>query len=261
MFPNTIPPFYPRGSLVAVAPSPDDFELRLAGLRAHNRWLADWCAEFPGRRAGIGQILLNDVDEAVRDVHWIADHGLRGGVLLPGVPPDAPIPPLHARLYDPVWRACEERGVIVNAHGGSSSPDYGEHPASLSMWIVETAWFSHRPLWTFILAGVFDRFPALAPRARRAGEWLDPGRARRDGRLLRADRAGQRRRDAVRGPAAARAHAERVLAERTAWSPPRFLHREDCARRDAHRCRPHHVGRRLSRTSRARRRSRTRPSA
>ena len=87
VFPNTIPPFYPRGSLVAVAPSPDDFELRLAGLRAHNRWLADWCAEFPGRRAGIGQILLNDVDEAVRDVHWIADHGLRGGVLLPASRP------------------------------------------------------------------------------------------------------------------------------------------------------------------------------
>ena len=161
LYPNTIPPFYARGALVATAPSPDDFELRLAGLRAHNRWLADWCAEYPARRAGIGQLLLNDVDEAVRDVHWIADHGLRGGVLLPGVPPDAPIPPLHSHVYDPVWRACAERGVLVNAHGGSSSPDYGEHPASLSLWIMETAWFSHRPLWTFILAGVFDRFPGL----------------------------------------------------------------------------------------------------
>ena len=51
----------------------------------------------PVGRAGVGQILLNDVDDAVRDVHWIADHGLRGGVLLPGVPPDAPIAPLHSR--------------------------------------------------------------------------------------------------------------------------------------------------------------------
>ena len=49
--------------------------------------MAEWCAEQPERRAGIGQLLLNDVDEAVRDVHWIADHGLRGGVLLPGIPP------------------------------------------------------------------------------------------------------------------------------------------------------------------------------
>jgi predicted TIM-barrel fold metal-dependent hydrolase len=161
LYPNTVPPFFPKSGLTALAPSSTDFEYRLAGLRAHNRWLAAWCAELPGRRAGIGQILLNDVEEAVRDVHWVADNGLRGGVLLPGMPPGAPLPPLHAPVYDPVWRACEERGVIVSTHGGSASPDYGEHPASLSLWLMETAWFSHRPLWILILSGVFDRFPDL----------------------------------------------------------------------------------------------------
>jgi predicted TIM-barrel fold metal-dependent hydrolase len=161
LFPNTVPPFFPKSGLTALAPTPTDFEYRLAGLHAHNRWLSAWCAEFPQRRAGIGQILLNDVDEAVRDVHWIADNGLRGGVLLPGLPPGAPLPPLHAPLYDPVWRACEERDVVVTSHGGGASPDYGMYPASLSLWLMETSWFSHRPLWTFILAGVFDRFPRL----------------------------------------------------------------------------------------------------
>ena len=161
IYPNTIPPFFPKGGLTALCPGPDEFEHRLAGLRAHNRWLAAFCAELPDRRAGIGQILLNDVDEAVRDVHWIADHGLRGGILLPGMPPDAPVPPLHAPVYDPVWRACEERGVVVNAHGGSASPDYGEWPASQLLWLMETTWFSHRPLWSLILSGVFDRFPGL----------------------------------------------------------------------------------------------------
>jgi predicted TIM-barrel fold metal-dependent hydrolase len=161
LYPNTVPPFFPKGGLTATAPPAKEFEHRLAGLRAHNRWLAAFTAELPGRRAGVGQILLNDVDEAVRDVHWIADNSLTGGVLLPGMPPDVPIPPLHAPVYDPVWQACEERGVVVNAHGGSASPDYGLYPASLSMWLMETTWFAHRPLWTFILSGVFDRFPNL----------------------------------------------------------------------------------------------------
>jgi predicted TIM-barrel fold metal-dependent hydrolase len=160
IYPNTVPPFFPGGNLTALVPSAADFELRLAGLRAHNRWLAEFCAAAPGRRAGIGQFLLNDVDEAVRDVHWIADNGLKG-VLLPGAPPGAPIEPLHSRAYDPVWRACEERGVVINTHGGSSSPDYGEYPGSQLLWLMETTWFSHRPFWTLVLSGVFDRFPGL----------------------------------------------------------------------------------------------------
>jgi predicted TIM-barrel fold metal-dependent hydrolase len=161
LYPNTVPPFFPKSGLTALTPSAVDFECRLAGLRAHNRWLAAWCGECPERRAGVGQILLNDVEEAVRDVHWIADNGLRGGILLPGLPPGAPIPPLHAPVYDPVWRACEERGVNINAHGGSASPDYGQYPASQLVWLMETSWFSHRPLWTLILSGTFDRFPRL----------------------------------------------------------------------------------------------------
>ena len=208
VYPNTIPPFYPprlTGGDRAVGRRLRAPPRRTARTQPLARRLV---RGVPGRRAGIGQMLLNDVEEAVRDVHWIADHGLRGGVLLPGVPPDSPIPPLHARLYDPVWHACEERGVIVNAHGGSSSPDYGEHPATLSLWIMEAAWFSHRPLWTFILAGVFDRFPNLRLVLAEQGSGWIPRRARRDGQLLRPDLAGQRRRDAVRGSAAARAHAE-----------------------------------------------------
>ena len=36
----------------------------MAGIRAHNRWLVDFCNRFPERRAGIGQIFINDIDDA-----------------------------------------------------------------------------------------------------------------------------------------------------------------------------------------------------
>ena len=50
IFPNTIPPFFPGGALVTQAPPADahDLELRWAGLQAHNRWLADFCAAHTG---------------------------------------------------------------------------------------------------------------------------------------------------------------------------------------------------------------------
>ena len=230
LYPNTIPPFFPKGGLTSLTPTPDDFPARLAGLRAHNRWLAAWCAELPGRRAGIGQILLNDVDEAVADVHWIADHGLTGGVLLPGVPPDAPIPPLHAPVYDPVWRACAERGVIVNAHTGSHAPDYGEYPASLSMWLMEASWFSHRPLWTFIMSGIFDRFPALRlVLAEQGSSWIPQALATMDGFYPQI----------AHGNIGELRFAEPQLLERMPseyWDTncavtASFLHRDDCLRR------------------------------
>ena len=88
VFPNTVPPFFPSFVLFARPPKPDEYEHRLAGIRAHNRWLADWCARFPERRAGIGQIFLNDVDDAIDDVRWIKEHGLRGGILISAIPPD-----------------------------------------------------------------------------------------------------------------------------------------------------------------------------
>ena len=81
------------------------------GIRAHNRWLADLCAEHPERRAGIGLVYLNDIDEAIEDVQWIAKHGLRGGVLLPHVPPDCThIKPLYAPDYDRFWAVCQDLG-------------------------------------------------------------------------------------------------------------------------------------------------------
>ncbi len=51
----------------------DEYELRWAGLRAHNRWMADFCADTPGRRAGMAQVFLNDVDDAVAEIEWAAE--------------------------------------------------------------------------------------------------------------------------------------------------------------------------------------------
>jgi predicted TIM-barrel fold metal-dependent hydrolase len=163
VFPNTIPPFFPTGAVIARPPSPAEYELRHAGIRAHNRWLADWCAGQPDRRAGIAQIFLNDVDDAIADVCWAHRHGLRGGILVPGVPDDLKhLKPLYAGEYDPVWEVCEELGVVVNAHsGGTGLPDYGPHAAAAQVWMTELSFFSRRPLVHLLLSGVFERFPRL----------------------------------------------------------------------------------------------------
>ncbi len=125
IFPNTVPPFFPRNGIVAGAPSAADYEQRWAGLQAHNRWLVDFCNEVPGRRAGIAQLLFNDPDDAVAEIARTKEAGLFGGVLLPSIPPGSSIPPIWSADYDRIWAACVDLDVPVNHHGGSGSPDYG----------------------------------------------------------------------------------------------------------------------------------------
>ncbi len=163
VFPNTIPPFFPKGSLVHQPPGAGDGDLALrwAGLRAHNRWLADFCAAAPGRRAGIAQIALHNIEGSVEEIRWAHAHGLTGGILLPGAPPGSGVPPLYAPDYEPIWQVCEELGMPINHHSGSAAPDMGEYPAAQAVFLLEVTWWAHRTLWHLIFAGVMERHPNL----------------------------------------------------------------------------------------------------
>ncbi|ORT57506.1 amidohydrolase family protein [Streptomyces sp. CB03238] len=175
VFPNTIPPFFPSASLMAPAPTGEEYEQRWAGLRAHNRWLADFCSLAPGRRAGVAQILLNDPEEAAREVRRTKEAGLTGGIMLPGTPPGSRLPELYSRAYDPIWAVCEELDVPVNHHGGSASPPLGDEPAARAVFMVETTWFSHRALWHLVFGGAFRRHPGLTLVLTEQGSGWIPG--------------------------------------------------------------------------------------
>lgn len=162
VFPNTVPPFFPSFVLFAKPPKPHEYRQRLAGVRAHNRWLVDFCERFPERRAGVGQIFLNDVDDAMDDVRWIKENGLRGGILLPNIAPDVDwVKPLYDPVYEPLWALCAELEVPVNVHSGSGQPDYGAYPVSMLLYINEVTFYTQRPLVQLLLSGVFERHPDL----------------------------------------------------------------------------------------------------
>jgi len=163
IFPNTSPPFAPT-MLTEFGEHEigNDPERRWAGIQAHNRWLADFCREAPGRRAGIALIFLPYVEESVEEIRWAKENGLTGGVLLPGAPPGSGVEPLYAPKYEPIFAVCEELGMPLNHHSGGSTPDFGMYlPQSLAMFMLEVTWWAHRALWHLIFSGVFERHPDL----------------------------------------------------------------------------------------------------
>jgi predicted TIM-barrel fold metal-dependent hydrolase len=162
IFPNTIPPFYDKAFHVSPPPSPERYARWRAGTQAHNRWLAEFCAESPESRAGIGLIHLNDIDDAIADIEWIATNGLRGGVLLPLPSPSEPhLTPLTAPEYDRLWAALQDHDLVINQHSGQGSPVYGTDPGADALWVLEMPFYIQRGFCQLIMGGVFERFPKL----------------------------------------------------------------------------------------------------
>jgi predicted TIM-barrel fold metal-dependent hydrolase len=162
-FPNTIPPFFDTIHSFASLPwTREDFERRLAGLRAHNRWLVDFCRRAPNQRRGLVQIMPHDVDLAIEEVRGAKESGVIGGVLAPAIPANHAVEPWFARRYEPLWAALQDMDMPFGQHPGTGGPDVGkDEPAFPAVQLVEFTWWTRRTFAHLILAGVFERYPRL----------------------------------------------------------------------------------------------------
>jgi predicted TIM-barrel fold metal-dependent hydrolase len=136
-----------------------DPELAEAGRQTYNRWLVDFCAEAPGRRSGQMVVSFDDVDRAVRDIHWAKEHGL-GGIVMPPLNPGGTF--FFDPALDPAWAAVVDTGLVVSQHGGAGLPAYSPAGVAAMFTIaIESGFYSARSMWQMIVGGVFDRFPDL----------------------------------------------------------------------------------------------------
>jgi predicted TIM-barrel fold metal-dependent hydrolase len=183
IFPNTVPPFYTSGAVTAPAPSnPEDYRRQWAGIQAHNRWMVDFCAKAPGRRAGLVQVFLSNLDDAIAEVRWAKKQGLKG-VLIPS-DHALHLVNLYERRLDPFWAVCEELEMPVNRHSIAVGPPETEEtgPAAIAVGAYETYSFFYRTLSHLMLGSVFQRFPKLQFVMTEIGcTWVPPELQRLDG--------------------------------------------------------------------------------
>ena len=94
--------------------------LVMAGARAHNRWLAEFCATNPDRRVGVASCRSCQRRGGGRGDHAAAEHGLRG-VMIPTRWMSAAA--YNDPSYDPIWAACEETRLVLHTHSGAGPTD------------------------------------------------------------------------------------------------------------------------------------------
>lgn len=160
-------------------------DVRLAGIRAYHRWVADFMAASNGRLFGValpGPCL--DLDDAIAELRWVADHGFRS-VAVPGIVKDPQLPPLHDPYYEPYWAACHDLGMVLSVHASHGRPQGEFLPyiervfemlgaeatpqrvqEAMSNGEVSGSPFApdfvpQQVLWELIAGGVFDRYPTL----------------------------------------------------------------------------------------------------
>jgi predicted TIM-barrel fold metal-dependent hydrolase len=146
-------------------------ELKVAGRWIWNRWLADFCGESPDRLLGVIEITISDVGEAVRQVYWGAEHGLRA-INFPAPRPD--YPSYNSDVYEPFWSAVEDVGLPLVTHNASGEQSFGSAgKGALLLGLYEALWLSRRGLQQLIFGGVFDRHPGLTVGfVEQRGNWI-----------------------------------------------------------------------------------------
>ena len=135
-----------------------DPDLAFAGARAHNRWLVEFCATNPARRAGVALVpIIHDVEQSVREIEAIAGRPGIKGIMIPTMWHGHPS--YGHPSYDPVWAACAEAGLVVHTHSGEG--DWDSYNNNIAQFVLEVPFWTHRALWQLLLSGKFDAFPGL----------------------------------------------------------------------------------------------------
>lgn len=99
----------------------EDKGLALATLQAYNDWhIEEWAGAHPGRFIPLSLIPYWDPELMAAEVRRVAARGVRA-VTWSENPEKLGVPSFHSEHWDPFWRACDELGMVVCLHIGSSS--------------------------------------------------------------------------------------------------------------------------------------------
>jgi predicted TIM-barrel fold metal-dependent hydrolase len=131
---------------------------------AFNDAMHEFASADPSRLIMSYQIPINDIEDAIKEVHRVADMGGKS-LQLPVFPPEVGLPDYFHERYDPLLAAIQETGMPICCHIGLNTmleelsrrdptPGGAAHLPVIALSTAEALGF-------WITAGVLERFPEL----------------------------------------------------------------------------------------------------
>jgi predicted TIM-barrel fold metal-dependent hydrolase len=136
----------------------------LEGFRAFNSAAIDFASADPKRLLPVYILPIADVDEAVRELHRVAEQGARA-IHLPLYPLDLGFPGYWDARYDRLWAAVSELGIPISQHVASNSyvaalREADPTPMRGVQHTIPTLLMAESIGW-WIVTGILQRFPGL----------------------------------------------------------------------------------------------------
>jgi predicted TIM-barrel fold metal-dependent hydrolase len=146
-------------------PAPEARELAGVGRSIYNRWLADFCSVEPERNIGLAQLPFWDLDAAIAELEWCAEHGL-GGVNFPS-PGQPGLPSNTHPDMDRFFAAAAALDMTLSTHIGAVPPgavgDYSDPgwENSFHFGLLDAGEWGVRTVYQLVIFGAFERHPNL----------------------------------------------------------------------------------------------------
>ncbi len=140
----------------------NDKELGLACIEAYNNWMIEeWCGDSDGCNIPLCLIPMWDPELSAAEVRRVAALGVHA-ICFSEIPTHLGLPSIHTGSWDPLFAVCNDLGVTLNMHIGSSSkmpiasPDAPPGVAGVLQFNNSMASFAD---WLY--SGVLVRYPRL----------------------------------------------------------------------------------------------------
>ena len=140
-----------------------DKELALLCVQAWNDFiLEEFAGAFPGRFIPMMIIPLWDPMAAATEIERTAGLGAKS-IAFSENPVPLGLPSIHTDYWDPVWQACNETGLVISTHVGSSSNLIRTSPdmPTLAFMAYSAAANQAGTLLDWLFSGNFVRYPNL----------------------------------------------------------------------------------------------------
>jgi predicted TIM-barrel fold metal-dependent hydrolase len=139
-----------------------DKELGLACVKAYNDWMVEeWCGPSNGYNIPLCLIPLWDVELAAQETLRNAERGVRA-ICFSELPHHLKLPTIHTGYWDPLFQVCNDWGVTLCMHIGSSSTNPAASPDAPG-GVGGTLAFNNSmaSLADWLFSGNLIRFPKL----------------------------------------------------------------------------------------------------